>query len=66
MTKAEIKAFEAGKTAEQRIGSKPMCCDPIMNSMIIEARSEHGKNYNKRIMNAWMRGRGWKQLCTNE
>lgn len=62
MTRAEQIAYEAGKTAESRIGNKAICYDPIMNNLIIEARSEQGKEYNRRVMCAWYNGRGWKIL----
>lgn len=60
MTKAEIKAYEAGKTAHERIGDKPMCYDEIMNQLIVEARSESGHKHNQKVMAAWLKGRGWK------
>ena len=57
---AEKIAYEAGQTAAERIGEKPLCYDPIMDSLVIEARSPQGRDYNRRIMNAWYAGRGWK------
>ena len=59
MSTAEKKAYQAGKTASARIGEKAMCYDPIMQSLIIEARSPQGREYNQRIMIAWYSGRGW-------
>lgn len=57
---AEEKAYQAGKTASARIGEKAPCYDPIMESLIIEAKSPQGRNYNQRVLKAWYSGRGWK------
>jgi len=59
MTKAEQIAFNAGKSAQERIGDKSMCYDPIMKNLITEARSERGQERNRKLMNAWLSGRGW-------
>ena len=66
LSEAEKRAYEAGKTAADRIGEKPMCYDPIMNNLIIEARSPRGIEYNRKIMKAWLYGRGWENLIPDE
>lgn len=63
MTKAEQIAFDAGKTAKERIGDKAMCYDEIMENLLTEARSERGHERNRKLMNAWLIGRGWNELC---
>lgn len=58
--KAEEIAYSAGKTAQERIGDKAMCYDPIMQELVVEARTPAGWAYNERVMKAWLKGRGWE------
>ena len=57
MNRKEQMAYNAGLTAAERIGDKAMCYDPIMQSLVVEARTENGRERNRRVMDAWLRGR---------
>ena len=60
MTEAERKAYKAGQNAIA-LNLKAPCYDKVMRSMVIEARSMQGHDYNQRIMTAWYAGRGIEQ-----
>ncbi len=62
LSKLETQAFNAGMSAESRIGNKAMCYDPIMQNLLVDARSESGIRKNRLAMVAWLRGRGWEDL----
>ena len=64
LSKLETQAFNAGASAESRIGNKAMCYDPIMQNLLIDARSESGRRKNRLAMVAWLRGRGWEDLIS--
>lgn len=59
MTKLEMIAFEAGRTsAERGLADKAPCYDPILDSIVTNARSEAGHKRNERILKAWYKGAG--------
>ena len=59
MTAAEKIAYEAGKTAKERgLGDKAPCFDPILDSLLRDARSKSGHAYNSRVLRAWFMGAG--------
>lgn len=59
MTRDEKTAYEAGKTAEQRIGNHVMSHDPIMRSLIRRVLREDKDAIISPLLIAWYKGRGW-------
>lgn len=57
MTSVEKMAYEAGLTANNRIGREAACFDPLMEKLIVAARSQHGHEHNRKVLNAWFKGR---------
>ena len=57
MTNAEKTAYEIGMTANDRIGRKAACDDPLMEKLIVAARSKSGHEHNRKVLNAWFKGR---------
>ena len=59
MTKAEMLAFNAGKTAKERgLEGKAPCYDPILGGLVTNSRSESGRRRNIRVLEAWYLGAG--------
>ena len=59
MSIAERTAYAAGQTAKERgLGDKAPCYDPIMMSLVKNARSKSGHDYNARVIKAWYEGAG--------
>ena len=68
MTIEERKAFEYGKTyfCDGDESKNAPCYDDRMKTMVIEARSKQGRDYNTRIICAWWAGRSAAGSCVPE
>lgn len=56
MTSAEQIAYDAGKLSISN-GYNAPCYDPVMQSIVFEPRSNHGKKRLDKILAAWCAGR---------